>query len=112
MMRQSRRQFIRLAAGAAAFATTLPAAPDNYWCDCHLVQYFRQPAGHYAASHFNGQRMTYGLHRQHMHLHRHGRMQMLMVIGKHYRPLTDSEREELQVYFLRLAHQDARLLNA
>ena len=35
-----------------------------------LVQYFRRPEGLYSATHFNGQRFTYALFRQHEHLHR------------------------------------------
>ncbi len=53
--------------------STLPregGAPESYWCSCGKVEYFRQPEGHYAATHFDGQRMNYGLHRQHIHLHR------------------------------------------
>ncbi|MGB2669050.1 MAG: hypothetical protein WAK48_34025, partial [Candidatus Acidiferrum sp.] len=48
---------------------------DSYWCDCGLVRYVKKPEGHFAADHMilsNGQKvpMSYGLHRQHLHLHR------------------------------------------
>jgi hypothetical protein len=65
-----RRTFISLAAGAAVAPLLPSVGPESYVCDCGLVTYFRQPEGHFAASHFAGQRFTYGLFRQHEHLHR------------------------------------------
>lgn len=70
----NRRSFICTSiATLAATALSLSAA-DSYWCDCGRVQYFRQPEGHYAASHIfiDGQRkrFDYGLFRRHEHLHR------------------------------------------
>lgn len=91
-----RREFLQSAAGAAALVA-VPAVlraehthdpvgdieremdaenwcGDSYWCDCGLVQYVKKPEGHYAADHMmiNGRKvpMSYGLHRQHLHLHR------------------------------------------
>ena len=65
-----RREFISVVMGAAG-ASFLPLpVPDSYQCDCGLVTYFKQPDGHYAATHFAGQRFTYALFRQHEHLHR------------------------------------------
>ena len=105
-----RRTFIWLAAGAAVATALPPIAPDSYWCDCGLVRYFRRPEGHYSATHFNGQRFNYGLHREHLWLHRLGRMELLAEIGKRYRPLTDAERAEMQRLFLRVAENDVRLV--
>jgi hypothetical protein len=69
-----RRTFISLAAGAAVAGDFVPllasVALESYVCDCGLVKYVKQPDGHYAASHFAGQRFTYALFRQHEHLHR------------------------------------------
>jgi hypothetical protein len=64
-----RRAFIASALATVAVATVLPA-PESYWCSCGMVQYFRKPEGHFAASHFDGQRFTYTLFRQHQNLHR------------------------------------------
>ena len=73
-MHLTRRKFVGCV-GAAVAATLLPSpALDSYWCDCGLVQYFREPEGHYAASHIllNGQRQrfTYQLSCWHRNLHR------------------------------------------
>jgi hypothetical protein len=85
-----RRTFIQTAVGAAVAAAlplpalplppaVLPAAPlptpENYWCPCGLVQYFRKPEEKYfVATHIlmdgQRQRFTYGLFRRHEELHR------------------------------------------
>lgn len=78
-----RRTFIQTAVGAAvAAALPLPAlppaaplpTPENHWCPCGLVQYFRKPEGYFAATHIlmdgQQQRFTYGLFRRHEELHR------------------------------------------
>lgn len=110
-MHLTRRAFVSLLGSAAAAAVLPPPllvpAPDSYWCECKLVQYFLRPEGHFAATHFAGQRMTYALHRQHIHLHRKSRMWFLVEVGK-YRPLTDAEKAELQRLFVRVAENDAR----
>ncbi|HKM67174.1 MAG TPA: hypothetical protein VJX70_08415 [Candidatus Acidoferrum sp.] len=69
-----RRTFISLVAGAAV-TTALPSvAPDSYWCDCGLVQYFRQPEGHFLGSYIfidgERKRFTYELFLRHNHIHR------------------------------------------
>lgn len=64
-----RREFISVAISAAGALLPLPV-PDSYQCDCGLVTYLKQPEGHYAATHFAGQRFTYALFRQHENLHR------------------------------------------
>jgi hypothetical protein len=74
-VKASRRQFVATSI-ATVVATTLPLPlpVDSYWCDCGRVQYFRQPEGHYAASHIfiDGQwkRMDFGLFLRHNHIHR------------------------------------------
>jgi hypothetical protein len=112
-----RRRFIQVAVGTAA-AITLPVAlpavalvPESYDCGCGLVRYFLQPEGHYAATHFAGQRFTYALFRQHDHLHQKPRMQQLTEIGKRRR-LTETEKQELQRLFIRVAENDVRVLRA
>lgn len=73
----NRRNFIIVVGATAGGIALLPVVsavepllrPDSYDCDCGLVTYFRQPEGHYAASHFAGQRFTYALFRQHQRLH-------------------------------------------
>jgi hypothetical protein len=69
-----RRVFITTTIGAAAAATLPRVSFESYWCDCGLVQYVRQPEGHFAASHIrvNGQlqRFDYRLHCWHLNLHR------------------------------------------
>jgi hypothetical protein len=65
----TRRNFIA-AIGAVTAVSLLPRSRDSYWCECGLVQYFRKPEGHFAASHFAGQRFTYALYMQHKRLHR------------------------------------------
>jgi hypothetical protein len=64
-----RRAFIANTLATVAVAA-LPSVPDSYWCDCWLVQYFRKPERHFAATHFDGKRFTYGLFMQHKELHR------------------------------------------
>jgi hypothetical protein len=103
----TRRNFIA-AIGAVAVGRLLPRSRDSYWCECGLVQYVRGPEGHFAASHFAGQRFTYGLYGRHKSLHRLSRMWMLIEIGK-YRQLTAAEKEELQNLFARVAVNDARV---
>jgi hypothetical protein len=112
-----RRDFISLATGAAVATTLLPSLPvlDSYWCDCKLVQYFRQPEGHFAASHIlvDGQlqRFDYRWFCWHRNLHRKSRMWALIEIGKH-RKLTAQEQAELQRLFIRVARNDARVLRS
>jgi len=55
---------------AALGWVALPKMGDGYFCSCGLVYYERRPEGYYAASHFQGQRFTYALHRKHLNLHR------------------------------------------
>ena len=86
----------------------LPLPVESYACSCGLMTYFRQKEGHFAATHYAGQRLNYGLHMQHVHLHRLPRMRMLMEIGRHRR-LTDVEKAELQTLFTRVAVNDARV---
>jgi len=69
-----RRTFISLAAGAAVAAVLPSVVLDSYVCSCGLVTYFRQPEGHFAGQYFAGRRFTYGLFRQHEHLHRQMRI--------------------------------------
>jgi hypothetical protein len=112
-----RRDFISLATGATVAAALLPSLPalDSYWCDCKLVQYFRQPEGHFAASHIlvDGQlqRFDFRWFCWHRNLHRKSRMQMLSEIAKH-RPLTPVEKQEIQRLFLRIALADLRVLRS
>ena len=65
-----RRTFIMTTIGATVAATLPHVSPESYWCDCGLVQYCRQPEGHFAATHFAGKRLTYAMHRRHLNLHR------------------------------------------
>jgi hypothetical protein len=104
-----RRTFISVGVvTAAATMLPMPAPAPAYWCSCQLVEYVKQPGG-YAASHIivNGQRtrLSYALHCWHTQLHRKSRMWTLVEIGKH-RSLTDSEKAELQRYFIRVARND------
>jgi hypothetical protein len=78
----NRRTFLATTIGAVVAAALpalpLPAAPlpppENYWCPCGLVQYFRKPERHFATSHIfidgKTQRFNYGLHMRHLALHR------------------------------------------
>lgn len=101
-----RRDFI-ITLGAAVGVAALPLPVESYVCSCGLMTFFRQPEGHFASTHYAGQRLNYGLHMQHVHLHRLPRLRMLMEIGKHRR-LTDGEKAELQTLFVRVAENDAR----
>jgi hypothetical protein len=112
----TRRTFVSLLGSATAAAVLPPPllvpAPDSYWCDCNLVQYFRQPEGHFAATHFNGQRLSFVLHCEHLHLHRKSRLWMLVEIGRRYRPLSSAEKSEIQILFTRVGLNDLRVLRA
>lgn len=94
-----RREFLKLTVGAAGVALLPPiavsvsapaaAAPksktgyrppnyigDFYDCNCGLVRYW-----HFSADHFDGQRMTYALHRKHEHLHRAMAAEKLRILS-------------------------------
>ena len=76
MRKRNRRNFIKIGVGGAAallaapVTALLPELPESYVCSCGRVTYFRRPEGHFAATHFDGQRFTYTLFRLHHHLHR------------------------------------------
>jgi hypothetical protein len=45
-------------------------------CSCGLVEYVKQPEGHFAATHFDGQPFTYALFTQHQDLHQKMRLKI------------------------------------
>jgi hypothetical protein len=113
-----RRDFISLATGAAIATTllpSLPVVPDSYWCECKLVQYFRQPEGHFAASHIlvDGQlqRFDYRWFCWRRNLHSKSRMWFLIEVSRH-RPLSNDEKTELQQAFIQIARNDVRVLRS
>ena len=67
----NRRKFILIWTGGvvATLTTPLMLLPESYVCSCGRVTYFRRLEGHFAATHFDGQRFTYRLFRLHHHLH-------------------------------------------
>ena len=112
-----RRDFISLTTGAAVATTLLPSlpVPESYFCECKLVQYFRQPEGHFAASHIlvDGQlqRFDYRWFCWHRNLHRKSRMWFLIEVSRH-RPLSSDEKTELQQAFIQIARNDVRVLRS
>jgi hypothetical protein len=75
-----RREFITTVAAMSAVAA-LPLT-ESYDCQCGAVTYRRQNEGHFAATHFAGKRMSYQLHRYHLHLHQLPRAEMLARVEK------------------------------
>ncbi len=78
MRKRNRRNFIKIGVGGAAALLAAPATallPESYMCDCGLVTYFKQPGGHFSATHFDGQRFTHGLFRMHHDIDIHRRME-------------------------------------